>query len=115
MKPHAMAVAWLVVGLFGVAGCDRGQVDGTTGSAAPTGEQAAAAVDDSVITTKVKTALLAEPELNGNDISVSTSGGQVTLSGVVPAPQIMRAEKVARGVEGVREVVNQLTSAQGAS
>ena len=115
MKTHPIVLAVAVFGLSGVAGCDREPIEGTTGSAAQSGEQAAAVIDDSVITTKVKTALLAEPEVNGKDISVTTSGGQVTLSGVVPAPQIMRAEQITRGVEGVHEVVNRLTSAQGSS
>lgn len=42
---------------------------------------------------------------------MSTDKGQVTLSGTVPADQIARAEAVARGVDGVHEVVNRLEPA----
>jgi hyperosmotically inducible protein len=115
MKSYPIVLAVALAALFGAAGCGQGpddsaQVNERPRSAAETGQQAGAAVDDSVITTKVKTALLAEPEINGRDISVTVTGGQVTLSGVVPAPQIMRAEAVVRSVEGVNEVVNQLTA-----
>jgi hyperosmotically inducible periplasmic protein len=66
-------------------------------------------IDDSVITTKVKTALLADSTVKGLNISVETVGGTVTLSGTA-ATQAERtqAEAVATTVEGVRNVVNRI-------
>lgn len=66
-------------------------------------------IDDSVITTKVKTALLADSTVKGLNISVETVGGTVTLSGTA-ATQAERtqAEAVTTTVEGVRNVVNRI-------
>jgi hyperosmotically inducible protein len=64
---------------------------------------------DSLITTKVKTVILAEKGLKTMQISVETQKGVVLLSGFVDsAAQITRAEQVAKGVEGVKSVKNSL-------
>jgi hypothetical protein len=62
-------------------------------------------VDDSLITAKVKAALLREPELNSMDVSVETQGGAVMLSGFVQDDrQRDKAMKVASAVSGVASV-----------
>jgi hyperosmotically inducible protein len=62
-------------------------------------------VDDSVITAKVKAALLQEPELKSLDVSVETMRGQVLLSGFVrDEGQRRKALKVAVAVNGVASV-----------
>ena len=64
-------------------------------------------VDDSVITSKVKTAILNEPGLNSAEINVETFKGVVQLSGfVMSRADINRAVEVARGVAGVTSVKN---------
>lgn len=74
------------------------------------GKSAGAVVDDTVITTKVKTALLADSDIKGLQINVDTSNGVVTLSGAVDnQAQIDRAGKLAADVQGVRSVTNNLT------
>jgi osmotically-inducible protein OsmY len=66
-------------------------------------------LDDSVITTKVKSALLAEKEVDSTTISVETFKGRVLLAGYVKSPdQRQRAEGVARSVGGVKAVNNKL-------
>jgi hyperosmotically inducible protein len=66
-------------------------------------------VDDTLITTKVKTALIAEKGIDSNRISVETEKGRVMLSGDVRSPdQRQRAEGLARKVSGVKEVENKL-------
>ena len=66
-------------------------------------------VDDTLITTKVKTALFAEKGIDSNRISVETEKGTVLLSGDVKSPdQRQRAEGLARNVRGVKEVDNKL-------
>lgn len=67
-------------------------------------------IDDGVITTKVKAALLADSGIKSSDISVVTRDGVVQLSGFVDnQTQIDRATEVARGVEGVKNVVNEMS------
>ena len=62
-------------------------------------------VDDSVITAKVKAALVKEEKLKGFDISVETDHGRVLLSGFVDSPQLRtQALKIASSVDGVRDV-----------
>ena len=74
-------------------------------------ERAAATVDDSAITAKVKAALIAEPNLKSTPISVTTSGAVVTLSGTVEtAVEKAKAVQVAENVEGVKSVVDHLSA-----
>jgi len=64
---------------------------------------------DIEITAKVKTKLAADPEINPFRIDVDTLEGRVTLSGKVRTErQREEAEALARGTEGVLEVVNLL-------
>jgi osmotically-inducible protein OsmY len=66
-------------------------------------------VDDALITTKVKAALIEEPNLKAAEIKVKTFKGTVQLSGFVNTQEaIDRADTVARGVEGVKAVKNDL-------
>ena len=66
-------------------------------------------VDDSVITTKVKSALLTEKNVDSTAISVETFKGRVLLAGYVKSPdQRQRAEGIARSVAGVKAVNNTL-------
>jgi hyperosmotically inducible periplasmic protein len=66
-------------------------------------------IDDTVVTTKVKSALLADPDVRSLDISVVTKDGEVQLSGFVESQtQLAKAADVARSVEGVQKVNNQL-------
>lgn len=67
-------------------------------------------IDDSVITTEVKTALLADANIKSLDITVTTHKGEVQLSGFVNNQgQIDRALEVAHGVGGVTQVGNQMS------
>lgn len=66
-------------------------------------------VDDSVITTKVKAAILDEPSLKVAEINVETFKGRVQLSGFVRSRDNMsRAVQVARAVPGVTSVENDM-------
>lgn len=62
-------------------------------------------VDDTVITTKVKTAILEEPGLKSAEINVETFKGVVQLSGFVSSrASASKAAEIARGVRGVKSV-----------
>jgi osmotically-inducible protein OsmY len=74
-----------------------------------THESAGEYIDDSVITTKVKAAILEEPSLKYFQISVKTYKGIVQLSGFVDSEQaVRRAGQVASDVQGVSSVRNDL-------
>lgn len=91
-----LSLAALVLALAGCA---------STPSTESTGQY----IDDSMITTKVKTAILNEPSLKVMQINVETFKGTVQLSGFVKSPQdVITAEQVARGVNGVKLVRNDL-------
>lgn len=94
----------------GVAPGDTARAPATPGPAQSAGQQIGRQIDDSVITTKVKAALLDAFELKGFKITVNTEKAVVQLSGFVDSQQqIDRAAEIARGVEGVRSVQNRLS------
>ncbi len=66
-------------------------------------------VDDAVITTKVKAAVLEEPSLKSAEINVETSKGRVQLTGFVSSrADINTAARIAKGVKGVKSVKNDM-------
>jgi hyperosmotically inducible protein len=70
-------------------------------------------IDDSVLTGKVKAALIGDPVTKAREISVETLRGVVQLSGFVDsAAERDQATKVAQAVTGVREVRNDLAIKQ---
>lgn len=72
----------------------------------PTGEK----LDDAAITTQVKSALTASPQVGALGVDVDTVANVVTLSGTVNSVEQKRvAEEIAKDVEGVTSVVNNLT------
>jgi len=82
-----------------VAGCAGSKVSESTGEY----------FDDSIVTTKVKSAILADSRLKMLDITVTTFKGAVQLSGFVNSADVAaRAVQVARTVKGVKVVNNSL-------
>lgn len=79
---------------------------GCAGAGVKTGEY----IDDSAITTKVKTALLNDKDVHDSmNINVETLKGRVQLAGYVKTPdERQRAEGVARSVAGVKSVSNKI-------
>jgi len=66
-------------------------------------------IDDATITTRVKTALLNDPDVGGLRIDVDTSRGLVTLSGIVRSQaEEARAVALARKTPGVVDVKSTL-------
>jgi osmotically-inducible protein OsmY len=66
-------------------------------------------VDDTVITTKVKAAILNDPALKSAEINVETFKGTVQLSGFVTnQAAVNQAVVVARAVGGVKSVKNDM-------
>jgi hyperosmotically inducible protein len=116
-----LAAALAGIALFGAGCSDRSspdtvgqKIDRTTDKMAAATDnataKAAVAIDDATITTKVKTAVLAEPGLKTLQIDVDTKNGVVTLAGTVDTPALKdRAQQVAQAVNGVKSVDNNLT------
>ena len=67
-------------------------------------------VDDGIVTAGVKAALLADEKVKSMDIAVVTRKGEVQLSGFVDGQsQMDRAVMVARAVDGVNGVSNEMS------
>lgn len=80
----------------------------------PTRESTGEFVDDSAITTKVKTALLDDKVTRGLTVHVETFKGSVELSGFVKSGEDkQRVGEVANSVKGVKSVVNSLVIRPG--
>ena len=78
-------------------------------AATPKHESTGQYVDDSVITTRVKTAIFKEDSLKTLQINVKTYKAVVQLSGFVDSAQnVAKAADVAKRVEGVASVENAL-------
>lgn len=85
--------------LLAFAGCAGSRTSESTGEY----------MDDSVITTKVKAELVADPVTKAYQINVKTFKGVVQLSGFVDtAASKNKAGEIARGVKGVVDVQNDL-------
>ena len=83
--------------LLAVAGC----------ASSPQKEGTGEYIDDTVITAKVKAAIVNDPTLKATEINVETFKGVVQLSGFVSSESdIGKAVQVARGVAGVKSVKN---------
>ncbi len=92
-----LSLGGLAVGL--TSGCVETRTSDSTGQY----------IDDSVITAKVKSALLGDNNVKSFAVSVETAKGVVQLSGFVNTEdQKEAAGKDARGVAGVQEVKNNL-------
>jgi hyperosmotically inducible protein len=94
-----ISAAFLAITLVSAIGC------ASTSQQEGTGEY----VDDSVITTKVKTAIFNEPTLKSAEINIETFKGVVQMSGFVNSQaDINKAVELARGVKGVTSVKNDM-------
>jgi hyperosmotically inducible protein len=96
---HPLSVLALASILLVASGCavTRGQ------------ETVGAYVDDSTITTQVKSRFISNKDVDAVSISVETLNGTVMLSGFAKnAAERSSAERIARDVNGVRSVKNEI-------
>jgi hyperosmotically inducible protein len=97
-RREAARVAWRTEGVRGVVN-DLTVGERTVGSW----------IDDVMISSKVKSKLIANSDIKAGDIDVGSSQGVVTLIGRVSSEKIkIEAESIARGTKGVKEVHNEL-------
>lgn len=94
-----IAVASSLIALTAVSGCavNRGQ--------SSVGEY----IDDATITTQIKAKFVEAKAVDASAINVETLNGEVMLSGFAKsATEKSSAERIARGVKGVKAVRNEL-------
>ena len=110
----------LVLALF-LAGCgNQSNPAATATPATPAAPVATTTVgtelDDTVVTTKVKSALLADADVKSFDFKVETRKGVVQLSGYVDSQaQVDRALATTAGVQGVNSIENKLALKAGST
>lgn len=109
---RAVAIAAQVEGVGSVS--NRLTVAGAEGgNAGSTASRDGSTAADAMITAKVKTRLLADPDVAGLKIDVDTRASVVTLTGTVASEdQAARAVALASEVKGVSNVDNRLLPAQ---
>jgi len=105
VRPGLLASNTLLAGVLAIfiAGCNKPQV--AAGTPPPATTTVGMEIDDSVVTARVKAALLADPDVKSVDFNVETRKGVVQLSGFVDnQAQIDRANAVTRTVAGVKNI-----------
>jgi hyperosmotically inducible protein len=104
-----LALSCTLAGLMTVlvSGCSKpADVTGTM----PPGTSVGTEIDDGVVTTRVKSALLEDPDIKSFDFKVETRKGEVMLTGFVDSQlQLDRAVTITRGVVGVVNVQNNVS------
>jgi hyperosmotically inducible protein len=104
MKSSVLKVATLVFTLAVLGAC----------TATPTQKTAGEQIDDSVLTGKVKAALIADESTKARQIDVETFRGTVQLNGFVDSAEAKAAAtRVANSVDGVKKVDNNLSVNSG--
>ena len=100
MNPQRIVQLVLVCVLSGVLASCAG-----TAKIESTGEY----IDDTLLTSRVKSLLLNDPDVSGLAVNVETFKGTVQLSGFVKTvAERNRAVQLVRGVAGVRQVKNDI-------
>lgn len=97
--PMTLMAAGLACTLLAASGCavTRGQ------------QTAGAYVDDTAITASVKSRMLESEDVAGTSITVETLNGTVMLSGFAKGDkEKAAAERIARNVDGVKSVKNEI-------
>jgi hyperosmotically inducible protein len=97
---NTLIAAALAATLLTAAGCAVSRGQETTGEY----------IDDSVITAGVKTRMLEDERVAGTSITVETMKGTVMLSGFAKSEaEKAAAESIAKSVDGVKAVKNEIT------
>lgn len=90
-------------------GANAMAAEGTSKAASSKTESPGEYVDDAVITTKVKAAIFEDASVKATEVNVETYKGIVQLTGFVKSrADIDKAVKLARGINGVKSVKNDM-------
>src|ERR1044071_6769304 len=115
--PHLLFRAVVVLGLATGAACNRADTDAQAKRAAADVREAASkagdALADAWVTTQIQAKYFADRDIKGRYIDVSTKDHVVTLEGYVQNEDVrQRAEQMAKGTNGVRDVQDRLLIGQ---
>jgi hyperosmotically inducible protein len=126
MPNHFLRIAAVIGALSGLAACDRVQPARAasdlypSATPAPVESTAAAprsaalsreALSETMITGRIKAAILADPGMGGADVSVNTDSGVVSLTGTVKSQeQAAIASAHAQRHDGVMRIDNHLST-----
>jgi hyperosmotically inducible protein len=109
----AMASALAGILTVSLAACNK---SAESTAIAPQSSSVGHVIDDTVITTRIKTALMADPKINSYDFKVETRKGEVMLSGFVDSQaQLDLALATAHAVEGVTGIQNNVALKAGSA
>lgn len=104
MKARAAVLALVLAATLGL-GLGLGTAQAQTASGTDHSETAGQAVSDAWITTKVKSELATTKGVKSMDVTVRTSHGVVTLTGVLATKtDVRKAVAAAQSVKGVKDV-----------
>lgn len=96
---HYLSLFYLTLAIVVLAGC----------TVASGQKSAGEALDDTVVTTRVKAALIEDSEIRAGEINVETFKGEVQLTGFVSSRAAAdKAVRITRGIDGVRAVHNNM-------
>lgn len=106
-RPTPLAAALTITLLLTITACSK-SADPPSAPVAKT--SIGTEIDDSVVTANVMSAFVSESDIKSLDLKVETRKGEVQLSGFVDGQsQMDRAVMVARAVEGVSGVSNEMS------
>jgi hyperosmotically inducible protein len=112
MRDHIKTGAALLTAVFlavPLSAGAQGKMDKAQDKAKETTQEVKGVASDSWITSKAKIALFADDRVKGREVSVETKQGVVHLRGKVESPEAKEAAgEVAKGIEGVKNVKNDL-------
>src|ERR1017187_1884465 len=95
-----LSLSLSVMGMTYLSGCAGNQYDRSTGQY----------IDDKSLTVRVRSALHDSPDYKFDDVTVNVFRGAVQLSGFVNmADQKSKAESIAKGVDGVKDFVDNIS------
>jgi osmotically-inducible protein OsmY len=100
-KMRYLSAFMCLVVILAISACagDQNRTDRSAGQVA----------EDNAIAAKVKSALIADPQVKGTQVDVEVFKGVVQLSGFVDnTTNVQKAVSIARNVSGVKEVRNTL-------
>lgn len=101
----------LIVAAFGVSLADPAAMAADAAAPQAHSDGVGATVTDAGITTTIKAKLMTTDGMGKSDVSVTTTNGVVTLDGAASSASARsKAEAVAKQVEGVKSVDNNLTT-----
>ena len=109
IHPLLMSMALAAATTIVMTGCSREATIAPSATVTPP-ISVGTEIDDTIVTTRVKAAMVGDLELKGADVKVETRKGVVQLSGFAETQaQVMRAIAVARAIDGVKDVENGMT------